>query len=129
MAPIRVNLLRPKCFCGLTSVSIYPEPPIDVSAPKTVHKKNWAYECHYTPKQKNMARPDPCDDCEDERRRRSIRPTELKASSFLPQATPPLLDYRQSPHFGYDTKRSKSTKWNFGRGGSSVFKQAPQRRW
>ncbi|KAG0274058.1 hypothetical protein BGZ95_010139 [Linnemannia exigua] len=102
MSPVKVNLLRPRCFCGLTSVSIYPEPPIDVSAPKTVHKSNWVYECHYTPKQKNMARPDPCDDCEDERRRRSIRVKELKASNattFGAQAKPPFRIRHQAEQF------------------------------
>ncbi|KAF9921018.1 hypothetical protein FBU30_008989 [Linnemannia zychae] len=65
--PILVSLTRPKCFCGFTSVSIYPHPTDHES--RYVRKTNWVYECHFTPQQRDMVKPDPCDDCEEDRRR------------------------------------------------------------
>lgn len=63
---ILVNLLRPKCFCGFTSVSLYPESP---SSSSSVRKTNWVYECHFTPNQIGMVKLEPCEDCEDGRER------------------------------------------------------------
>ncbi|KAK3847225.1 MAG: hypothetical protein J3R72DRAFT_432171 [Linnemannia gamsii] len=67
VSPIRINLSRPKCFCGFTSVSVYPEQASNSDSCKSVRKTNWVYECHFTPTQRGMVSPDPCEDCEDAR--------------------------------------------------------------
>ncbi|KAF8939878.1 hypothetical protein BGZ47_008026 [Haplosporangium gracile] len=84
-SPVRVNFTRPLCFCGFTAVSIYPEPlPATISrqsrsvpppspSSSTVKKTNWVYECHFSSKQKGMTPPDPCQDCEQDRKRRTSR--------------------------------------------------------
>ncbi|KAF9086873.1 hypothetical protein BGX23_008525 [Mortierella sp. AD031] len=88
-SPLRVNLARPKCFCGFTSVSVYPEPTTTTdSTSKPLRKTNWVYECHFTPKQKGMVKPEPCEDCEEDRWRHLVRSkgnsaTGTKGSSLI----------------------------------------------
>lgn len=90
-SPVRVNFARPLCFCGFTAVSIYPEPPSTTDRRSrsaqppppplppplllspAVKKSNWVYECHFSPKQSGMMAPDPCEDCERERKRRTAQ--------------------------------------------------------
>ncbi|KAF9135466.1 hypothetical protein BGW39_002611 [Mortierella sp. 14UC] len=80
--PLRVNFARPTCFCGFTAVSIYPEPTgigrrtrsaAAFAPPPTLKTTNWVYECHFSPKQRGMVPPDPCEDCEKDRQRRATR--------------------------------------------------------
>ncbi|KAG0274056.1 hypothetical protein BGZ95_010137 [Linnemannia exigua] len=77
--PICIHLARPYCFCGFTSVSVYPEPLAVVdSASKTIQKADWVYECHFTPKQRGMVTPDACEDCEEDRQRVLARAKTVK---------------------------------------------------
>ncbi|KAF9135467.1 hypothetical protein BGW39_002612 [Mortierella sp. 14UC] len=85
-APVVVTLPRPKCFCGYTSVAVYQDPvtasssssssgpagPVGQKDPGSppLLKSNWVYECHFTPKQRGMVKPDLCNDCEEARRPR-----------------------------------------------------------
>ncbi|KAF9135469.1 hypothetical protein BGW39_002614 [Mortierella sp. 14UC] len=90
--PIRINLTRPNCFCGFTSVSVYPEPTVigtlDNPEPaKPVREANWVYECHFTPKQRGMVRPDPCEDCEEDRQRSLARVKAHAANSTTKSGT------------------------------------------
>ncbi|KAF8930570.1 hypothetical protein BGZ47_000489 [Haplosporangium gracile] len=79
VSPIRVNLARPKCFCGFTSIAVYPDlsssspDSSSSSASDSVRKTNWVYECHFTPKQRGMVKPDTCEDCEEDRQRHLVR--------------------------------------------------------
>ncbi|KAK3847220.1 MAG: hypothetical protein J3R72DRAFT_486028 [Linnemannia gamsii] len=82
VTPLRVNFARPTCFCGFTAVSIYPEPTsigrqsrssAASALPGALKTTNWVYECHFSPKQRGMAPPDLCEDCEKDRQRRATR--------------------------------------------------------
>ncbi|KAF9912776.1 hypothetical protein EC991_008638 [Linnemannia zychae] len=75
--PVVITLPRPKCFCGYTSVAVYQDPVTAApsrttghkgSRPPPILKRNWVYECHFTPKQRGMVKPDLCNDCEEARR-------------------------------------------------------------
>ncbi|KAG0286764.1 hypothetical protein BGZ97_007316, partial [Linnemannia gamsii] len=80
--PVTVTFQRPKCFCGYTAVSIYPD-PVTTKPSTSISDKdrpltsNWVYECHFTPKQRGMTKPDTCNDCEEARNRSIRKYTEL----------------------------------------------------
>ncbi|KAF9108174.1 hypothetical protein BGX29_002697 [Mortierella sp. GBA35] len=108
--PTVVRFARPKCFCGYTAVSIYPDP--DASRKSTLAggkgggkgggggggplKANWVYECHFTPKQRAMIKPNPCEDCEEARQPRSTRSgtssEQVKHPTGQKRHTAPLYD-------------------------------------
>ncbi|KAF9921019.1 hypothetical protein FBU30_008990 [Linnemannia zychae] len=88
-SPITVKFLRPKCFCGYTSVAIYPDPSatsqgnvrgITVDSPL---RNNWVYECHFTPEQRGMVKPDICKDCEDARQSHGSSESKQSSSTSL----------------------------------------------
>ncbi|KAF9142407.1 hypothetical protein BG015_000933 [Linnemannia schmuckeri] len=114
-SPVRVNFARPLCFCGFTAVSIYPEPPPATisrqsrSAPtppsSTVKKTNWVYECHFSSKQKGMTPPDPCQDCERGRKRRTAR------GRFLARNTKELTWFA-GPNSGGGCERHRAVQYD-----------------
>ncbi|KAG0274057.1 hypothetical protein BGZ95_010138 [Linnemannia exigua] len=95
--PVVVTLPRPPCFCGYTSIAIYPDPIATTPSSTLLFsgkagkkdppplKNNWVYECHFTVQQRGMVKPEHCDDCEEARRPRIPRhPSGLMGPSNLP---------------------------------------------
>ncbi|KAF9148473.1 hypothetical protein BG015_009792 [Linnemannia schmuckeri] len=94
--PVTITFQRPKCFCGYTAVSIYPDP---ITAPSSsgsdkdlVLKNNWVYECHFTPKQRGMVKPDICGDCEEARHRSTRKSDELMKPRQYKRHMAPMHD-------------------------------------
>ncbi|OAQ24201.1 hypothetical protein K457DRAFT_129975 [Linnemannia elongata AG-77] len=108
--PVTVTFPRPKCFCGYTAVSIYPDPALSLPSRGDKHhllKNNWVYECHFTPKQRGMVQPDICEDCEEARNRATRKSNELMGSSTTTQDFDPSPSSSQNSTTATTTNKTK----------------------